>query len=430
MEQSLKAPNLDFPAIRRSKFLRKEMTILLDENKNDILFYPYSSEEEDPSDDEGDSYSPIPDLQSDRPQQAAQSPALSATMTKSRFAIAKAPCPQVRSQSPETPSYPPQSPLKYYISQPVTPKPLSTDLLDTYQGRSSLSVDDIGNNLPIPEPDTISPIEIATPILYSVPHVRPSMISIKTSAPHANSNTPPRPLSMPHPPPVPARSKKRVSTMSVRSATSHVDYPTIPLPALPAQLSKNVQSVHSRATAPRPTMVSVKTDSTLPHGASTYDVFPPRPRTNSSQNIDLPTRGASPPPNPPACRPQQASEKRRISSLPTVPSYPESKSVPSPPREVPVENSTSTLHHRRSSIGLALRNVSSSFRTKSLTSRPTTASSSGSAGSKDGIDVSAFPLPPPPLVLQHTSGTGSPKTSCKDSPRSSRIRKVRMTMGF
>lgn len=421
MDQILKARRLGSASARRRRMQEREIAAQqAEERRTKILLYGYSSEEDELSE-EGDSYSPIRDTQSD---QARPPSSLSPS--------AKRPSTDILDFQPEqlrAPSLPflPSSISKPYIPALVIPSPLAPDL-NTYRGEPILPADDAG---PLPfsiEPET--PIEVATPIAYSIPHTRPSMIFIKTCiSPRTDNAAAHRPASMPHPPPIPPRSDKRESTQSLSSAISSVEARTISLPLLSGQVWNDVGAVEREVCHHPPATTSVKSETALQCPLPSYDIFPRRSKMASGRKIGGPMSGGDQAQSIHATSPILPNT-RRVSSFPT--GAQDSESRPNMPL-IPEDHSkmsTSTIRKRRSSIGLALRTASSSLRGKAASSRPTTSSSAGSVESKDCANTNVFPLPPPSPHL-HQSSRQEPESRWPvGSGGSSRLQRVRTTMGL
>lgn len=427
-----------------------------EERRTKILLYGYSSEEDELSEEEGNTYSPIPDGQSDRPRPTSR---ISIGSKDSLTTISRSPAEQTQAASFPFPS---PLPSKLYIPEIVIPRPLSANF-DIYQTEPIIQADDEDAQALFTDLET--PIEIATPILYSIPRTRPSMISIKTSISQITLNASHRPVSMPHPPPIPPRSERRVSTLSARSAISPMEPPTISLPSSSRQISDNIRPEEGDVSLRRPIPISIKSESALQCTVPSYDVFPQRSKIASSRKLEPPmiqeeqpqitltttphiaidTRRTSSFPavhqhadSTPSvsphliASPQISLIARRTSSFPTVPKDPDSKLNNSPPAELRTKKSTSTLRQRRSSIGLALRSASSTLRSKTTSSRPPTSSSAESAESKNSMDSSAFPMPPPSPLFQQSfqqSFQQERKSKVTSSERS-RISRVRTTIGL
>jgi hypothetical protein len=408
MDQFLKAHNLGSATARRRKMQQREIATQLDEERRTkILLYGYSSEEDESSDEEGNTYSPIPDTQSDH----LRSTSSVSTVSKPT---------SIKSPTEQSTSFPLPSPArsKPYIPEVIIPPPLFPDF-NFYPIEEVLHPDDEQRE---------TPIEVATPILYSIPRDRPSMISIKTSISKTTLNSPNRPMSLPHPPPIPARSERRASATNLSSVSSPIQRPVISLPLLSGQVYNNDRAVENDVFRRRPVTISMKSESALSYQVPSYDIFPRRSKIASSRQIDRPTIREEPA-RKAALPPQIVVNARRTSSFPTVPKEPESKPTASPPRELHNRKSTSTLRQRRSSIGLALRNASSSLRGKTANTRPTTSGSGGSMSSHDGIDFSAFPMPPPSPLYQQ-SFQQQTKILSTPSSESSRLSRVRTTIGL
>jgi hypothetical protein len=417
MDQILKAHKLGSASARRRKMQEREIAMQQDEERRTrILLYGYSSEEDESSDDEGNTYSPIPDAHVD------QHRSTSRLSNMSQHYSNKSTSEHCVDASP--PLLPSTLPCKPYIPELNIPSPLSPDF--HYCQIESLFPRE--EEAPSPtEPET--PVEIATPILYSIPRARPSMISIKPSPSQITFKALHRPLSMPHPPLIPRRSDNRVSTMSLKTTSSRREPPTILLPSLSEHASDVVRSSARDIGSRRPVTISVKSESALQQQLPTYDVFPRRSKVASSRRIDRPMDNEHRTHLTPAMTSPKVVSARRNFSFPIVSRNPELTKPASPPAEMHAKKSSSTLRQRRSSIGLALRNASAPFRSKASVSRPSTSNSAESAESKDDIDISAFPLPPPSPLLQQSfrSETKSPITN---SSANSRLRRVRTTVGL
>lgn len=189
MDQALKARNLGSASARRRKMQEREVAMQLEEERRTrILLYGYSSEEDESSDD-GNTYSPIPDILSDR--------------SESISTVSNHTSPNISNNSPSRQSqstlysFPSTSYPRSYIPELVIPQPLSPSFL-TQRPKSVLPAAQADAELDCSEPE--APIEIATRILYSVPQTRPSMISIRSSTSQSIAKAPHRPASMPNPP--------------------------------------------------------------------------------------------------------------------------------------------------------------------------------------------------------------------------------------
>lgn len=411
MDQILKARKLGSAAARRRKMQEREVAMQLDEERRTkILLYGYSSEEDESSDDDANTYSPIPDSQSDRLRPISR---LSTVSKNTSTTISIPPSEQIQASSYPFPLPPP---CKSYIPEIVIPQPLSPDFR-TYQIESTLPEDDV-------DAEAETPIEIATPILYSIPRARPSMISIKI-----NIKPPHRPASLPHPPPLPRKSEKRVSAMSARSASSPVELPTISLPSFSEQVSNSIRCAGNNVVRRRPVTISAKSESALQNQVPSYDVFPRRSKVASSRRIDQAMIREEQPQKVITAPPQIVVNTRRTSSFPTAPREPEPRFSTSPPPEVHNKKPTATLRQRRSSIGLALRNASSPFRSKNTNNRPDTSSSGESVKLIGSIDISAFPMPPPSPLFQQSFLPQAARSPEKFNG-SDRMRRVRTTIGL
>lgn len=385
-----------------------------EERRTRILLYGYSSEE-DESSDGGDTYSPIPDNQSDR------SESISTASNHMSTKISESSSKQARASSYTLPST--LLPI-LHIPERVIPEPLSPDFL-AIQTESITPAADTEAELDCTELET--PIEVATPVLYCIPSSRPSMISIRTSSSQINVKPPHRPVSLPHPPPIPRRSDRRGSAMSLRSATSGVELPTISL----TSTARNVADTSPRPEKPlcrrRPVAKSVNNESTLPFQGPSYDVFPRRPNLVSPRKEAQLIVGEQQDQIFPPVVSTLAVTTRRTSSFPADREYSESTLSASPP-QLQSKRSTSTLTQRRSTIGLALRNASFPFRNRAIDSRPETSSSAESMESNGAININAFPMPPSsPLFRQ--SLQQDLKTSVA-SGGISRMGRVRATIGL
>jgi hypothetical protein len=426
MDQVLKARKLGSASARRKKMLEREKATKVDEERRmKILLYGYSSEEDQSSDEEGNTYSPIPDNQSDRTALSATSPAAVDALSKLQTAF---PFPSIFTSKP-------------YIPQFIIPPSLSHDA-DSYLTTKSFTEEDEDADMPCTEAET--PIEIATPVMYSIPRARPSMISIRASS-H-------RPTSMPPPPPVPPRSQKRVSTMSIRSAASAIEPSSILRPSALRTVSDNVVLSTTEITdRSRPVTMSVRSQMSISSPMSSPDIFPRRPSIPASTKFERPTAvrdsiSYTSQTSISISRTYAVTGKRTSSitkalkpleSTPTIsqpppppPPPPHPPADPSTKEQTPSSSSSRSLRKRRSSIGLALRSASSPFRAKTsnANARPPTSGSQGSIESKDAMDVSAFPMPPPSPLLQE-SFSHEPETPPMPSGRS-RLRRVRTTIGL
>lgn len=419
MDQILKARQLGSATARRKRMQERETAMLQDEERRmRILLYGYSSAEDESSDDEGNSYSPIPDALSDRPRPTSRPSVVrhysSIPSFKSPTEQPPSPLPLASTQ-PSKPSVP-----ELVIPQPFLPT------VDQYHAKSMVPEGEADEPPLIAEPE--SPVEIATPILYSIPRARPSVISIKTSISPINTQALHRPVSMPHPPPIPARSPRRISTMSVKSAGSPAGHPITSLPSLPGQVSEHFSMEESHSVRRRPLTISVQSEPVLQHQRPSYDVFPRRSKMTSYGKIDQHIISEERPQATAASASQDTLSARRTSPSPTAPKETESTAAFTLQSGLHTKKSSPTLRQRRSSIGLALRNASSSLRGKKTSGRPTTSSSSGSVESTREVDIGAFPLPPPPPLPQHSFGREM--KSKGSSSGSSRLRGTRMMVGF
>jgi hypothetical protein len=412
MDQILKARKMGSALARRRKMQEREIAMQQDEEKRTkILLYGCSSEEDESSDGEGNSYPLIPDTQSDR---------LQPTSSISTSNNSTAPSEQKRASSLPFLS---SLPSNFYIPELVISPSLSPDFA-AHLPELLLPSDDADESF-FSDPET--PIEIATPILYSIPHCRPSMISIKTPNSQTSPKAPQRPASMPHPPPVPIMSDKRVSAISLRSSSSPVELPIMLLPSFSQDIPNNVRRLENGVSS-RPVDISVYSPSTLQYRVPTYDVFPRRSKIASSRRSAQPAIREEQAQMAPAAIPQIVVNARRTTSYPPVSKDAAVRINSSPPAQLSTRKSTLTLRQRRPSIGLALRNASAPFRSKNTSGRPATSSSSESTGSKDGIDFSDFPMPPPSPLLQQSFREG--RLSPERSGGGSRISRVRSTIGL
>jgi hypothetical protein len=412
MDQILKARKMGSATARRRKMQEREIAMQQDEERRTkILLYGYSSAEDQSSDDEGNSYSPILDTQSDR---------LRPTSITSTSNNSRAPSDQQRASSLPFLS---SLPSKFYIPELVVSSSLSPDF-GAHLPELLLPSDDADESF-FTDPET--PIEIATPILYSIPHCRPSMISIKTPISQTSPTALQRPASMPHPPPVPIMSDKRISAMSLRSSSSPVELPIISIPSFSEDMANNVRRPE-KGLRGDPLDISVNSGSTLQYRVPTYDVFPRRPKMAGSRRSAQPVIREEQAQLAPTVVPQIRVNARRTTSFPPVSKDMGSKINSSPPAQLTTRKSTFTLRQRRPSIGLALRNASAPFRSKNISGRPPTSSSSESSGSKDGIDFSDFPMPPPSPLLQQSFREG--RLSPERSGGGSRMSRVRSTIGL
>jgi hypothetical protein len=418
MDQILKARKMGSASARRRRIQEREIAMQQDEERRTkILLYGYSSEEDDISDEEGNTYSPIPDTQPDQLQPTSR---LSTVSTQTAKRNPKSP--SDRSQASSFP-FPSTVPPKLYIPELVIPQFLPPDF-NTHVSQLIQPRDDAETETLFTELDT--PIEIATPISYSIPRVRPSMISIKITSP-TNSNASHRPFSMPQPPPVPRRSERRVSGLSVRSANYPVELPITSLPLMSETVSDSGITVEKDVIRRRPVTMSVRGEPAVQTQFRSYDVFPRKARMTSSCRMEGPLI-LEEPQKTPRNIPRIAINAKRTSSFPPISNDPQSAYSVSSPVDLHSKKPTPTLRQRRSSIGLALRNASAPFRSKHLNGRPTTSSSSGSTDSKEGIDISAFPMPPPSPLLQQSFHQEI--KSSGSSSELSRFRRVRTTIGL
>ncbi|KAF7507323.1 hypothetical protein GJ744_010757 [Endocarpon pusillum] len=416
MDQILKARKMGSAVARRRKLKEREIAMQQDEERRTrILLYGYSSEEDESSDEEGNSYPPISDTQSDRLRPC------------SRLSTASRPSSATASKSPPRHAQPSGLPSpssitsKSCLPQLVIPPPLSPNFA-TFQTESIPLSDNADEQLFFTEPET--PLEIATPILYSIPHTRPSMISIKTQS---KLDTLQRPASMPHPPAIPMKSEKRISATSLRSASSPVELPTVSSHSLSRDIFNKVTGAEKETGRRRPITVSAKSESALQHRSPRYDVFPRRSKVATAHKVERPRIHEEQAPTSATRIPQILINTKR-SSFTVIAKDSESAQGMSPPTELYTKESTSTLPKRRASIGLALRTASAPFRSKNTNSRPPTSSSSESVASKDSINFSAFPMPPPsPLCVSHSTQHQNIR---ERSGGSSRIRQVRTIVGL
>jgi hypothetical protein len=412
MDQILKARKMGSAVARRRKMQEREIAVQQDEERRTrVLLYGYSSAEDESSDEEGNSYSPILDTQSDR---------LRPTSSTSTSISSTAPSRQQR-----TSSLPFLSPVpsKFYIPELVISSSLSPHF-GAQLPELLLPLDDADESF-FDDPET--PIEIATPILYSIPHCRPSMISIKTPMSQTSPTTPQRPASMPHPPPAPTMSDKRTSALSSRSSSSPVKLPIISLSSFPGDMANNIRRPEKGLSGDSPD-ISLNGGSILQYRVPTYDVFPRRSKMASSRRSAQPVIREEQAHIVPPAIPQILVNERRTTSFPPISKDTGSRINTSPPAQLTTRKSTFTLSQRRPSIGLALRNASAPFRSKNTSGRPPTSSSSESSESKDGIDFSDFPMPPPSPLLQQSFREG--RSSPERPGRGSRMSRVRSTIGL
>ncbi|ERF73433.1 hypothetical protein EPUS_04056 [Endocarpon pusillum Z07020] len=417
MDQILKARRMGSAVARRRRLKEREIAMQqAEERRTRILLYGYSSEEDESSEEEGNSYPPIPDTQSDRLRPC------------STLSTASRPSSATGSKSPPRHTQPSRLPSpssidsKSRLPQLIIPPPLSPNLA-TFRTESIPLSDNADEQLFFSEPET--PLEIATPILYSIPHTRPSMISIKTQS---KLHTLQRPASMPHQPAIPTKSEKRISATSLRSASSPVELPTVSSHSLSRDMLNKITSAEKETERRRPSTVSAKSESALQHRSPRYDVFPRRSKVATSGKVERPPVHEEQSPTSTTTIPQILINPKRSSSFTLIAKDSESTHGMSPPTELSIKKSTSTMRKRRPSIGLALRTASAPFRSKNTNGRPPTSSSSESVASKDNINFSAFPMPPPsPLCVSHS--TGHPNIP-ERSGGSSRMSQVRTIVGL
>lgn len=418
MDQILKARNLGSASARRRKMQEREIAMQLDEERRTkILLYGYSSEEDESSDD-GDTYSPIPDILSDR------SESISTVSNHTSPKISNN-SPSGQSQSASYSSASISSP-RPYIPELVIPQPLSPSFL-TQRPDLGLPTAQVDMELDYSEPET--PIEIATPILYSTPNTRPSMISIRSSTSQSIAKVPHRRASLPNSPPIPPKSDKRGSAMSVSSVSSRIDLAGTPLCSLSGKVSNSSKTAEHGVDCRRPITPSSRRESTLQYRVPNYDVFPRRSNFASPRKVVRMVACEEQPQFSPTSSPPIAINNGSTSSFSAFRKYSEPTLSASPP-QLQSKRSTSTLRQRRSSIGLALRSASSPFRSKNSSSRLETSSFAESAEANEGVNVSAFPMPPPPSLLHRQSFQPQELRISIAPNRMTRMSRVRTTIGL
>ena len=384
-----------------------------------ILLYGYSSEEDQSSDEDGDTYSPIPDSHFDS---VRPTPSLSLTSTHASSDISE-PTSQHMQASPFSPPTP--LPSKSYFPEFIVPRPLSHHSA-IYQTEPTVPTDEADAQPFLPEPET--PMETATPILYFMPHTRPSIISIKTSIPQPNIKSPRRAVSMPHSPPIPRRSEQRISAVSLTSVSSAVELPITSPHSLPGESSNTDRSFGTDGRRRRPVMFSVNNDLALQYEVSSCDGSLRRSIMASSCKVDQPVIRNEQSQTVPTALSPTLFNTRRTASVPTLLGDPESTMSTSLPAVLNTKKVTSQLGKTRSSIGLAIRNASSPLKSKNASSRSSTSKVTGSMESKDGIDGHAISLRPPSPLFQQSCRQQSKSPAAFSG--SSRLRRVTAAIGL
>ena len=345
-------------ASRRRKMMEHSAAEIYERRRASPLPNRYSSEEES-SDEEGSTYSPIPDSQSD-----AQSRSTHSSHRKQKS----------KSSLPSTSSF--SLPfLASEVSKPHIPEidiaaPLSSDF-ESFQIKPLLQ--QLEDSLAEVDPSIL----IATTIIYSTPPRRPSVISIKARRSSRDRLSPSQ-----RPPSTPT-ADRRGSALSWRSARSNFD-----IPAMPDLKLVDLQTLEAESRRPSHTVAPPPIVPT-----ASYDIFPRRTKHTSPQKSKQPMASQNPSINP-----------LNFGAPPPIPTS-----------KAPLDSDTrslSTPRKRRSSIGMALKSASSTLRGKGA-SRPPTASSSYSSDSRDGTNSCEFPVPSIPQETKSffsSSGEGRRKS--------------------
>jgi hypothetical protein len=260
MDSALKARNMRSASSRRKKILEREDSVRREdearEKRRREIIFGYASDEEQDSDSDGNTYSPIEDKAVEdaekrsidayfgsKPEQLAQS----SSKTDVRRLSAQIPPLKINTQgmtvvdvaSHESSPNKIPSPLKQEVP---TVRVLEAELFNClYPNRTSTIEDE--SDVEFDSSEHYSPIEIATPIVFQLPRRRATLISIDSPP----SSTPPptspkEPTAETLPPPKPQRSAPRrpPSMVTVKrglAACEAVPFEIPPLPTPPHKIN-------------------------------------------------------------------------------------------------------------------------------------------------------------------------------------------------